>query len=120
MIAFLDLHGAPQILGELVPTQMSERSESSTACITSVVTETRPLAATRDMRSTIPSSTTGVLPSRINSSLALSTSTPITECPSLARHARETAPTYPRPKMLIFIACSDCYTLMSKEYSLIL
>src|SRR5262245_46325601 len=58
------------------------------------------------MSCTIPSSTTGVLPAEMRSSLVCSTSTPITVCPSRARQARDTAPTYPSPKMLMFTLIS--------------
>ena len=41
----------------------------------------------------MPSSTTGVFPARIRSSLVLSMSTPVTRWPSRARQASDTAPT---------------------------
>src|SRR4030095_13580315 len=86
---------------EGVPTQRSEISLSSTAARVSRVTETRPLATTCVMRSTMPSSTTGVFPAEMRSSLAWSTLAPVTRWPSRGRHASDTAPTYPSPKMLI-------------------
>jgi hypothetical protein len=81
------------LAAEGVPTQTSEMSLPSTACSVSVVTVTRPLAATCCIRSTMPSSTTGVLPAAMRSSLVRSMSTPITWCPSRDRQASDTAPT---------------------------
>ena len=46
----------------------------------------------------------GVLPALMRSTFACWGSTPMTSCPSFARQPAETAPTYPRPMMLIFIA----------------
>jgi hypothetical protein len=40
----------------------------------------------------------------MRSTLVRSGSTPITSWPSLARQPADTAPTYPRPSTLIFIA----------------
>ena len=54
-----------------VPTQTSEISLSRTAAAASVVTLTRPLAATLRISSTMPSSTTGVLPARDEVELGL-------------------------------------------------
>ena len=76
-----------------VPTQTRLISLPSTAARVSVVTLTRPPAATFCISSTMPSSTTGVLPAAMSESLVGSMSTPITWWPSRARQASETAPT---------------------------
>src|SRR5689334_2295077 len=55
------------------------------------------------MSSFICGSTIGLLPLLMMSTLVGLTSTPITSCPACAKHAAETQPTYPIPKMLIFI-----------------
>src|SRR5215208_735435 len=51
----------------------------------------------------IPGSTIGLLPLLMMSALVGLTSTPMTSCPARAKHAAETQPTYPIPKMLILI-----------------
>ena len=81
------------LAAEGVPTQTSEMSVASTASAASVVTRTWPLAATCCISSTMPSSTTGVLPAAMRSSLVRSMSTPTTSWPSRARQASDTAPT---------------------------
>src|SRR6185436_16090482 len=55
------------------------------------------------MSSFICGSTMGLLPLLMMSTLVGLTSTPTTSCPACAKHAAETQPTYPIPKMLIFI-----------------
>ena len=69
-----------------VPTQISDSSVSRRASPALLVTLTRPLATTLAISSTMPSSTTGVLPSRISCSFAASTSTP-SDVVTLARQA---------------------------------
>ncbi len=52
--------------------------------------------------SPISASTIGECPWLIRLTLSAIGSTPRTWCPSAAKHPAETAPTYPKPKMLIF------------------
>src|SRR6185436_10341151 len=94
----------PPLAAEGVPTQMNDTSVSSTARSASCVTLTRPESTTSRISSWMPSSRIGDLRARIRSSLARSTSTPISRCPSRARQAIETAPTYPSPKTLMRFA----------------
>src|SRR6185436_9316321 len=60
----------------------------------------------------MPSSIIGEQPRLMMSTLVGFTSTPTTSCPSLAKQAAETAPTYPKPKMLTF----TCILYFSKIF----
>ncbi|MGB6489667.1 MAG: hypothetical protein WBE91_22585 [Steroidobacteraceae bacterium] len=57
-------------------------------------------------------------PELISSPLSVFGSTPVTTCPQAARHAADTAPTYPSPKMLTLIAL-DCRSaeLPSRDFA---
>jgi hypothetical protein len=72
---------------------MSDTSERSTASRTSVVALSRPDRRISPTSSAMPCSTIVGTPSLIMSTLGRLTSTPMTVCPSLAKHAAETQPT---------------------------
>ena len=86
-------------LGELgVPTQTSDRSASRTAEAALSATRRRPAATASRISGASPGSSTGARPSASWRRFTSETSIPTTRCPSRARHAAETHPTYPRPK----------------------
>ena len=71
--------------------------------ITSVVALINPFSCASAHNSAIPSSMMVGFPSLISLTLFSFTSTPTTRCPNFARHAAPTHPTYPNPKIDIFI-----------------
>ena len=83
--------------------QTKEKSEPLTASAASVVARNLPCATTFRIKSFNPISATGLAPELTRATFAWLTSTPITSWPSLAKHAAEIEPTYPKPKILIFI-----------------
>jgi hypothetical protein len=87
-----------------VPTHTRLRSVWRTASASPVVARSRPAATCSAMMVPMSFSMIGDLPALMRSTLVRSGSTPITSCPSRARQAADTAPTYPRPNTLIFIA----------------
>ena len=83
-----------------VPTHTNETSELSTASVASVVARRREARFASATISFMRASMMGVRPEPSISTFARLTSTPITLWPMDAKHAADTEPTYPNPKML--------------------
>src|SRR6185312_4169457 len=82
---------------------MKVTSESSTALGASLVARSRFSDTARRVNSASSASTTGARPELMSCTLSQFGSTPVTTWPRSARHAADTAPTYPSPNMLILI-----------------
>src|ERR1044071_5753291 len=75
-------------------------SELCTASLPSVIAFSFPSPTAFLINSSMPGSTIGLRPLLMMSTFTWFTSTPITSCPSSAKQAADTQPTYPSPKML--------------------
>src|SRR6185369_2384951 len=85
-----------------VPTQTSDISDWLTASAGLLVARNCFSLTIVLISSVIPSSIIGLSPRLIISTLTGFGSTPMTSCPSLAKHAADTQPTYPSPNTLTF------------------
>ena len=87
-----------------VPTQTMTSSESATSGTRVVCAVINRLSRAREISSSTPGSVIGDRPSRSALTFVSFGSIPITSCPWLARHAAAVVPTYPRPKIAIFMS----------------
>ncbi len=86
-----------------VPTQMIASSDFCIASWWSVVAKSFLFAIASLSRSVRLGSVTGEIPAFMASTFFCLISTPMMLCPSFARQAQLTVPTYPSPKILMFI-----------------